>query len=47
MIIVRKKNLRESDHRRDWSLEIETRDDELRKWDEEESSWRIANDFDY
>jgi hypothetical protein len=30
----------------DWNPEIEAGEEELRKWDKEDSSWRIANDLD-
>jgi hypothetical protein len=42
----KKINRTESHHRGDWNLEIEAGEDELRKWDEEDPSWRIANDLD-
>lgn len=42
---VRNTNLY-SNRRNDWNAEIEAGEDELRKWDEEDPSWRVANDFD-
>jgi hypothetical protein len=41
-----KRSRRDSYHRADWNLEIEAGEDELRKWDEEDPTWRIANDLD-
>lgn len=41
-----KRSKRDSHHRTDWNLEIEAGEDELRKWDEEDPTWRIANDLD-
>lgn len=41
-----KRNTRSTHSNFDWNLEIKAGEDELRKWDREDSSWRIANDLD-
>jgi hypothetical protein len=41
-----KRNTRNPYSSFDWNHEIEAGEDELRKWDREDSDWRIANDLD-